>query len=115
MLTNMNREWATAVTLARLAPITGVAPVRCAAVLAAQAEIERLSGEAKDLALLVRRLARAVDKPSGNTLLARQAVDYLRRTGRAGSPLRDEACPSGKCSDPARECFGSGCLEGPNV
>ena len=27
---------------------------------------------------------------------------------------RDEACPSGKCSDPARECFGSGCLEWPN-
>ena len=24
-------------------------------------------------------------------------------------------CPSGKCADPARECFGSGCLYGPNV
>lgn len=23
-------------------------------------------------------------------------------------------CPSGKCADPARECFGSGCLQGPN-
>jgi len=21
-----------------------------------------------------------------------------------------EVCPSGKCSDPARECFGSGCI-----
>lgn len=27
---------------------------------------------------------------------------------------RLSACPSGKCADPARDCFGSGCL-GPNV
>ena len=24
-------------------------------------------------------------------------------------------CPYGKCADPARECFGSGCIQGPNV
>lgn len=42
-----------------------------------------------DLATLVRRLARSLDKPCGDTLLARQALDYLRRKGLQGSPLRD--------------------------
>lgn len=41
-----------------------------------------------DLAMLVRRLAHSLDKPSGNTLLAREAMDYLRRHGLQGSPLR---------------------------
>lgn len=45
----------------------------------------------EDLAALVRRLAHALDKPSGNTLLARQALDYLKRHGLQGSPLRDRA------------------------
>lgn len=45
----------------------------------------------EDLAALVRRLAHALDKPSGNTLLARQALDYLKRNGLQGSPLRDSA------------------------
>ena len=35
----------------------------------------------EDLAMLVRRLARALDKPGGNTLLSRQAMDYLKRHG----------------------------------
>jgi len=38
----------------------------------------------------VRRLAHSLDKPNGNMLLARQAVDYLRRHGLEGSPLRDQ-------------------------
>ena len=42
----------------------------------------------EDLAALVRRMAHALDKPSGNTLLARQAMDYLKRAGLQGSPLR---------------------------
>ena len=57
---------------------------------------ERFSNEAQaekkkvdDLAALVRRLAHSLDKPSGNTFLARQAVDYLRRNGLDGSPLRE--------------------------
>ena len=35
----------------------------------------------EDLAMLVGRLARALDKPGGNTLLSRQAMDYLKRHG----------------------------------
>ena len=46
--------------------------------------------EVADLAMLVARLARALDKPNGNTLLATQAKDYLRRHGLNGSPLRAE-------------------------
>ena len=42
----------------------------------------------EELAALVRRMAHALDKPSGNTLLARQAMDYLKRAGLQGSPLR---------------------------
>lgn len=63
----------------------------------ASATAERFFDEAKaeknkvdDLAALVRRLAHSLDKPNGNTLLARQAVDYLRRHGLEGSPLRDQ-------------------------
>lgn len=57
----------------------------------AQKTAERFFEEAKaerakvdDLSMLVRRLAHALDKPSGNTLLARQALDYLRRHGVGG-------------------------------
>ena len=32
---------------------------------------------------------------------------------RASMARARSACPSGKCTDPARDCFGSGCL-GPN-
>ena len=63
----------------------------------ASATAERFFDEAKaeknkvdDLAALVRRLAHSLDKPNGNTLLARQAVDYLRRHGLEGSPLRSQ-------------------------
>jgi len=35
-----------------------------------------------------------------------QVLNDFDRTHR----LPDDSCPSGKCSDPARECFGSGCL-----
>lgn len=63
----------------------------------AQATAERFFEEVKaerakvdDLSALVRRLAHALDKPSGNTLLAKQALDYLHRHGLQGSVLRDE-------------------------
>lgn len=56
-----------------------------------EAEAER--AKVDELAMLVRRLAHALDKPSGNTLLARQAVDYLRRHSLQGSPLRESPTP----------------------
>ena len=63
----------------------------------ASATAERFFDESKeakkkvdDLAALVRRLAHSLNKPSGNTILARQAVDYLRRYGLEGTPLRDQ-------------------------
>lgn len=53
------------------------------------AEVEALKHEVDDLSALVRRLAHSLDKPSGNTLLARQAMDYLRRHDLQGSPMRN--------------------------
>ena len=61
----------------------------CSACERAQKDYADLEAVADDLAALVRRLAHALDKPSGNTLLARQAMDYLRRIGLSGSPLRE--------------------------
>lgn len=45
--------------------------------------------ERADLAALVVRMARALYKPTGNTLLAKDALDYLKRKGLTGSPLRE--------------------------
>lgn len=44
----------------------------------------------KDLAMLVRRLARALAKADPSNALPHQAVDYLQRKGLQGSPLRAE-------------------------
>lgn len=44
----------------------------------------------KDLAMLVRRLARALAKVDPSKALPHQAVDYLQRKGLKGSLLRDE-------------------------
>ncbi len=41
-----------------------------------------------DLAMLVRKLAYSLNKPNGNSLLAREAIDYLRRHNLQGSILR---------------------------
>ena len=42
-----------------------------------------------DLAALVGRLAEAVDKPRGNTILARHAMNYLRDNGLLSRPPRE--------------------------
>ena len=55
------------------------------------AEVEALRRQVDDLVALVRRLAHSLDKPSGNTLLARQASDYLRRHDLQGTPMREES------------------------
>ena len=55
------------------------------------AEVEALRRQVGDLAALVRRLAHSLDKPNGNTLLARQASDYLRRHDLQGTPMREES------------------------
>ena len=52
-------------------------------------EAEDLRRNVGDLAMLVARLARCLNKPNGNTLLARQALDYLQREGLCGLPLRE--------------------------
>ena len=41
-----------------------------------------------DLAMLVRRLANSINKTTGNTLLARQAFDYLKRNHLEGALMR---------------------------
>lgn len=42
-----------------------------------------------DLAMIVRRLVRRLRRHEPDSALARTAVDYLRRKGLQGSPLRD--------------------------
>ena len=56
---------------------------------ACAAEIHRIKRMNEDLSVLVLRLARALNIPGGNTVLARQAMEYLQREKRFGSPLRD--------------------------
>lgn len=43
-----------------------------------------------DLAMLVRRLVRSLEKANPGTDLAPQALDYLKRKGLQGSPLREQ-------------------------
>jgi|SRR6185312_7616850 len=54
-------------------------------------EVEALRRQVDDLVALVRRLAHSLDKPNGNTLLARQASDYLRRHDLQGTTMREES------------------------
>lgn len=73
----------------------------CSACERAQKDYADLERVTDDLAMLVRRLAHSLDKPSGNTILARQAMDYLTRNGREGSPLRKVG--DGKTAQPVTE------------
>lgn len=60
----------------------------------AAAEIESLRQRlavVDDLATLVRRLVHALRKPFPDISLQTQAMDYLRRSGLNGSPLRDRS------------------------
>lgn len=41
-------EWRQALAVARLAPTTGMVPVKCSTILALQAELERLSAELRE-------------------------------------------------------------------
>lgn len=54
-----------------------------------------------DLAMLVRRLVRRLEKDIPGTDLAPQAIDFLKRKGLLGSPLREEAtaAPSGSIGE----------------
>ena len=51
-------------------------------------EYDNLLDERRNLAMLVQRMSRALDKPTGNTILARQAMDYLKRRGLNGEIMR---------------------------
>lgn len=59
-----------------------------------------------DLAALVRQLARSLSKAAPDHALPAKAVDYLRRKGLQGSPLRDESVKrddvAGDAKDTAR-------------
>ncbi|WP_314439462.1 hypothetical protein [Massilia timonae] len=66
------------------------------AALAAKAEAPALD----DLATLVRRLVRRLEKDSPGTDLAAQALDYLKRKGLAGSPLRAQQAAAPGALDP---------------
>lgn len=47
-----------------------------------------LSRQKDDMAMLIRRLARALNNARPGSALPEQAMDYLKRHGLDGSPLR---------------------------
>lgn len=51
--------------------------------------IENTRGAMGDLAMLTKRLAQALRKAAPDNELPAQALDYLRREGLTGSPLRE--------------------------
>jgi len=55
----------------------------------AQQRVCTAHGVADELAMLVRRLARALQKSSPDSNLPKTAMDYLSIAGLAGSPMRD--------------------------
>jgi len=54
-----------------------------------RAKNDKLQTEVDELAVLVSRLARMLKKVAPNEDLYDKATDYLKRTGRIGSPLRE--------------------------
>ena len=66
----------------------------CSACERAQKDYEELYRVTKDLSMLVLRLARALQKASPDSEAPASALDYLKRKGLSGSPLRQEAFES---------------------
>lgn len=62
--------------------------------LAAPVAQEPADQRVDDLAMLVRRLVRKLEKECPGTDLVPQALDYLHRKGLAGSPLREASQPA---------------------
>ena len=61
--------------------------------------MEASTASVDELAALVRRLAQSLRKAAPGNELPDQAVDYLKRTGLQGSPIRaDKDCPSCRAS-----------------
>ena len=60
----------------------------CASCERAQQDYAKLEREADDLVALVQRLARELRKAAPDHALPEKALDYLRRKGLRGSPLR---------------------------
>jgi hypothetical protein len=58
-----------------------------------------------DLSALVTRLARALRKAVPDNDLSEKALDYLKREGLVGSPLRAECAPREALTDDLRESF----------
>ena len=61
------------------------------AIADAEQRIRATHGAADELAMLVRRLARALQKASPDSDLPKTAMDYLSIAGLAGSPMREES------------------------
>jgi hypothetical protein len=61
----------------------------CAACEQAQKDYADLERVTDDLTMLVVRLARSLRKAAPDNKLPAQALDYLKRNGIEGSPLRD--------------------------
>ena len=58
------------------------------AIADAEQRIRATHGAADELAMLVRRLARALQKSAPSSDLPKKAMDYLKTTSLAGSPMR---------------------------
>lgn len=61
----------------------------CSSCERAQKDYAELEREADDLAALVARLAHALRKAAPGNDLPEKAMDYLRRKGLQGSPMRE--------------------------
>jgi phage gpG-like protein len=72
----------------------------CGACERAQQDYAELERVTDDLAALVRQLVRSLRKAAPDNELADKALDYLKRKGLQGSPLRHntEAKPSGEAT-----------------
>lgn len=70
-----------------------------------RAENEKLKTEVEEFAVLTSRLARQLKKAAPDNELPGRVADYLKRTGRQGSPLREVG--AGRTATVTREMIGA--------
>lgn len=68
-------------------------------VAAIVADRQRLEGEVGDLSMLVRQLVQALRKAAPDHVLPDKALDYLKRKGLQGSPMRALSTANGKVTE----------------
>jgi len=78
----------------------------CGACERAQQDYAELERVTDDLAALVRQLVRSLRKTAPDNELADKALDYLKRKGLQGSPLRHNAELCGGPSGPSERAPG---------